>query len=108
MVALLLANPQNLNQDRIITGEKLDLPVVDPSSKTIQLKEGIFYAFLEEYPSSQAVKKAISRLSRQGVRYMIMNNGTSAGGTASRVVIGAYETQEALKEALLRVQEESE
>jgi hypothetical protein len=39
---------------------------------------------------------------------MVMHTATGAGGTASRVVPGPQETPEALQEALLGLQEESE
>lgn len=108
VAALLLANPQNLNQDLIFPGQKLVLPVIDPSSRAIELKEGIFYAFHGKYHSTQALQKAISALSRQSVRYTVVNTATSEGGVVKRVVIGAYETREDLAEALLRVKEETE
>ena len=108
MVALLLANPQKLNQDSLIIGEKLNLPRVDPKKQIIQLKEGIFYAFWGQYGSYRDLEEALSGLSRKSVRYSIMNTKTSAGRIVKRVVIGAYETQADLAQALLRVKGESE
>ena len=107
LTALLLANPQNRNQDLIFAGQKLNLPVIDPPTMTIQLPEGIYYALYGQCYSSQDLRQAISRLSRQSVRYTIMNSGTSGGGQSCRVVIGAYGTREDLEQALLRVKEGS-
>ncbi|MBI4643510.1 MAG: AAA family ATPase [Deltaproteobacteria bacterium] len=107
MTALLLANPQNLNQDMILPGQKLNLPVIEPSSQTIKLKEGIFYAFYGQYYSTQALQKTISELTRQSVRYTVLNTENSEGGASRRVIIGAYETQEDLEQALLRLKDES-
>ena len=107
LVALLLANPQNLNQDMIFPGQKLNLPEIDPSSQTIKLKEGLFYAFYGQCSSTQAMQKAISELTRQSVRYTILSTEKSDGGSSRRVIIGAYETEEDLEKALLRLEDES-
>jgi type II secretory pathway predicted ATPase ExeA len=107
VVALLLANPQNLSANRIFVGQKLNLPLIDPDHKTIQVKEGLFYALWEEYPGIQALQKAVSELSRQNVRYTVMNDDTAKGTISYQVLIGAYGSREDLEQALSRLDEDS-
>ena len=107
LVALLLANPQNLSANLIFPGQKLNLPLIDPDHQTIQMKEGVFYALWGEYPAIPSLQKAISRLSRQNVRYTVMNNEITAGDSSYRVLIGAYGSRKDLEQALSRVNEGS-
>lgn len=103
LVALLLANPQYLGENRIPAGQKLNLPVIDADNHTIQLKEGVFYALLGEYPSVHALQKTLSKLSRKDVRYTVMNNETAQKSSSYQVLIGAYGNQEDLDQALFQV-----
>ncbi|MBU4233470.1 MAG: AAA family ATPase [Proteobacteria bacterium] len=107
VVALLLANPQNLNANLIFPGQKLNLPQIDPVNQTIQMKEGIFYALWGTYPSIPSLQQTISRLSQQNVRYTVMNNDTTKGAISYQVLIGAYASREDLEQALSRVNKQS-
>lgn len=107
MVALVLANPQTLNSNLIFPGQKLNLPLIDPGNQIIQMKEGIFFALLGEYPSIPSLQKAISRLAQQNVRYTVMNNDTTKGAISYQVLIGAYANRKDLEQALSRVNKQS-
>jgi general secretion pathway protein A len=103
LVALLMANPQNLNANLIIVGQKLNLPRIDPVNQTIQMKEGILYALYGTYPSIPSLQQTISRLTQQTVRYAVINNHATKGVISYQVLIGAYANRKDLEQALSRV-----
>ncbi|MFH0726584.1 MAG: LysM peptidoglycan-binding domain-containing protein [Pseudomonadota bacterium] len=106
-VALLLANPHYVDENRILPGQKLNLPLINPANQTIQLNEGTFYALFGEYPSIRALQKAVSGMSRQNVRYTVMKTETPKGNSLFQVLIGAYGDQEGLDQALSGVKGKS-
>ena len=107
LVALLMANPQNLNANLIIAGQKLNLPRIDPVNQTIQMKEGILYALYGTYPSIPSLQQTISRLTQQNVRYAVINNHATKGVISYQVLIGAYANRKDLEQALSRVNKPS-
>ncbi len=107
LVALILANPQNLDPNLILVGQKLNLPLIDPVNQTIQTKEGILYALYGTYPSIPSLQQTISRLSQQNVRYAVINNNTTKGAISYQVLIGAYANRRDLEQALSRVKKQS-
>jgi type II secretory pathway predicted ATPase ExeA len=107
LAALLMANPQTLNANLIIVGQKLNLPRVDPVNHTIQMQEGIFYALYGTYPVIPALQQTISRLTQQNVRYAVINNHATKGVISYQVLIGAYANRKDLEQALSRVNKPS-
>ena len=101
--AILLANPETINVDLIAPGQKLTLPLINPDDQTILLRENQFYAGYGRYVSLPTLQKALSRLSQQGVRYLVVNTRNNQGNVTHRVVIGAYDSRTELEKALKRL-----
>lgn len=106
--AILLANPDTTNEDRISPGQKLSLPFINPADQTILLRENLLYAGYGRYASMPALQKALSRLSQQGVRYLVVNTRTAQGNVIHRVLIGGYDGRGDLDKALKRLKPGSE
>ncbi|MFP3867350.1 MAG: AAA family ATPase [Desulfobacteraceae bacterium] len=105
--AILLANPETINEDLIYTGQRLDIPSVNPAEQTIVLKENLFYAAHGRYLSIAGLQETLSRLGQQGVRYLVVNTKNNRGGVTHRVLIGGYENREDLNNALERIKANS-
>jgi hypothetical protein len=101
--AILLANPETINMDLIKPGQKLTLPLINPDNQTILLRENQFYAGYGRYFSMPTMQNTLSRLSQQGVRYLVINTRNSQGNVTHRVLIGSYESRGELEKALKRL-----
>jgi general secretion pathway protein A len=107
LVALLLANPQTINEDRISIGQKLILPQINPINKVIQLKEGIFYSYYSRYYSLSSFQQAIADLSKKGVRYQVLNTQNTNGSSSHRIILGAFANMDEVKQAIEKIKTKS-
>jgi general secretion pathway protein A len=105
--AILLANPETINVDLISPGQKLTLPLINTDDQTILLRENQFYAGYGRYFSMPTMQKTLSRLSQQGVRYLVINTRNNQGNVTHRVLIGSYESRGELEKALKRLKARS-
>ena len=106
--AILLANPETINEDLIITGQKLNIPKINPDDQTIILRENLFYAAYGRYSSMSSLQTALSYLSQRGARYLVLNTKNNQGYLTHRVLVGGYENRNDLNKALQRIKADSE
>ncbi len=98
--ALILANPEIDNEDKIVPGQALYLPEIDFPKETIRLKDQRFYAIYGRYQSAASLKIGISLLEKKQVHFVIRDTKGPRGVVVHRVFVGGYETEERLAEAL--------
>jgi type II secretory pathway predicted ATPase ExeA len=103
LVALILANPEIDNENRIFPGQALYLPEINFNKETIRLKDQRFYAVYGLYQSAESLKKDTAWLEKKQVRFVIRDTQGALGMVVHRVFLGGYETEEELTEALKSV-----
>ncbi len=98
--ALILANPEINDIDKIFPGQVLYLPEIDLPKETIRLKDQRFYAIYGHYQSGASLKIDTSWLEKKQVHFFIRDTKGNRGIVVHRVFVGGYETAEELAEAL--------
>ena len=103
LAALILANPEIDNEDKILPGQALYLPEINFPKETIRLKDQRFYAIYGHYQSAASLEKDISWLEKKQAHFVIRYTKGVLGMVVHRVFLGGYETEEELAEALKSV-----
>jgi hypothetical protein len=101
--ALILANPEIENEDKIFPGQALYLPEINFPKETIRLKDHRFYAVYGLYQSAESLRKDTTWLEKKQVHFVIRDTKGTRGMLVHRVLLGGYETEEELAEALKSV-----
>jgi len=101
--ALILANPEIDNEDKIFPGQTLYLSEINFPKETIRLKDQRFYAIYGRYKSAASLKEDTSWLEKKQVHFVIRDTKGARGMVVHRVFLGGYETEEELAEALKSV-----
>jgi hypothetical protein len=101
--ALILANPEIENEDKIFPGQALYLPEINFPKETIRLKDHRFYAVYGLYQSAESLRKDTTWLEKKQVHFVIRDTKGTRGMLVHRVFLGGYETEEELAEALKSV-----
>jgi type II secretory pathway predicted ATPase ExeA len=106
MVAILLANPNITNTDRIFLGQKLTLPVINSADNSISIRDNLF-VFYDRYDSMPSLSKALTYLNNLGVRHSVVEAEYGRGNVTYRVLIGGYENRTDLEKALTLIKAKS-
>jgi hypothetical protein len=99
LVALILANPEIDNENKIFAGQALYLPEINFPKETIRLKDQGFYAVYGLYQSAASLKKDTVWLEKKQVHFVIRDTTGTRGMVVHRVFLGGYETEEELASA---------
>jgi general secretion pathway protein A len=105
--AVILANPDIMNENLITPGQVLYLPVIDYRDEEIQLQDNLFYTPYGLYYSEISMQKDLVRLTNRKIKYLVRRTRQLDGIMAYRIYLGGYETQKALQEAKRQIQMES-
>ena len=100
LVALILANPELTNENKILPGQALYLPEINSDKETIRLRDNLFYAVYGRYVTSESLKKDSSWLEKQKVHFVLRDTKDSKRNMVHRVFLGGYETEAELEKAL--------
>jgi type II secretory pathway predicted ATPase ExeA len=106
LVAILLANPNTTNTDRIFLGQKLNLPVINSADNLISIRYNLF-ALYDRYDSKPSLSKALKYLNNLGVRHSVVETENDRGSVTYSVIIGGYENRRDLEKALTLIKAKS-
>ncbi len=98
--AIILANLRNSKEDLIHPGQILFLPEINFKNGIIKLRDDLYYASFGHFRSFETLQKVMSNLSKQKIRYLILNTIDNKGDTVHRVILGGYERSADLQKAL--------
>jgi type II secretory pathway predicted ATPase ExeA len=96
--AVILANPEITNENRIYLGQVIYLPRMNFADNQMQLRDNLFYAPYGRYYSVQSLQKDLYWLITQGVHYLVKKTQGPDGSTLYRVFLGGYVTAADLHE----------
>ena len=100
LVALILANPEITNENKILPGQTLYLPEISFDKETIRLRDKQFYAIYGRYLTSESLKKDTSWLQKKNVHFVLRDTKDSKRNVVYRVFLGGYGTEAELEKAL--------
>jgi len=100
LVALILANPEITNENKILPGQTLYLPEISFDKETIRLRDKQFYAIYGRYLTSESLKKDTSMLQKKNVQFVFRDTKDSKRNVVYRVFLGGYGTEAELEKAL--------
>ena len=103
LVALILANPEITNENKILPGQTFYLPEISFDKETIRLRDKQFYAIYGRYLTSESLKKDTSWLQQKNVHFVLRDTKDSKGNVVYRVFLGGYGTEAELEKALKSV-----
>ncbi len=107
MEAIILANLKNSKEDLLHPGQVLFLPRLKAATRTIQLRDRLFYALYDRFRSFAQLQEVMPWLNHTKVRYLILNSIDSAGVTNHHVILGGYEREKDLEKALKSLERKS-
>jgi len=107
LLAILLANRDNIKDDLIHPGQALSLPKVKLNGRMIQLDDNQLYAPYGRYHSPESLTNDTSRLKKKQVRFVVIRSRDSQNTTFYRVVFGDYNQETELQEVVLKMKTKS-
>jgi phage tail protein X len=99
--ALILANPELTDENKILPGQTLYLPEINPDNVTIRLRDKLLYTVYGRYESANILKKDSSRLEKREVLFVLRATKDSKRIMVHRVFLGGYATEAELEKALV-------
>jgi type II secretory pathway predicted ATPase ExeA len=103
LAALILANPELINDKKIFPGQTLYLPEISFDKETIRLRDKKFYAIYGRYLTSESLNKDTSWLQKKNVHFVLRGTKDSKRNMVYRVFLGGYETEAELEKAFVSV-----
>ena len=98
---ILRLNPNITDMDRIYPGQVIMLSTLNAADQNaLTMPEGLHYSRYGTYESWQALEQVVALLTKKNIKYLIVNTPNSVGGSTNEVIIGGYETDDALKAVL--------
>ena len=107
LLAILVANHNDIKDDLIYPGQTLHLPKVKLAGQMMQLDDNLFYAPYGRYHSPESLRTDTAWLKKNQVRFLVIRSRDSQGKTFHRVVFGGYSQEMELQEAILRMKTKS-
>jgi hypothetical protein len=107
LLAILLANRDNIKDDLIRSGQVLSLPKIKLHGRMMQLDDNQFYAPYGQYRSPESLSDDTSRLKKRQVRFLVIRSRDSQNMTFYRVVFGGYDQGTELQEVYLKMKPKS-
>jgi type II secretory pathway predicted ATPase ExeA len=103
LVALILANPEIADENKILPGQTFYLPEISSDKARIRLRDQQFYAIYGRYLTAESLKKDTSWLQQKNVHFVLRDTKNSKGKVVHRVFLGGYSTEAELEKALKSV-----
>lgn len=103
LLAMRLANRNDLKDDLIYPGQVLSLPKMKLAGRSMQLDDHLFYAPYGRYYSSESLSKDTNWLKNKKIRFFVLPSRDSKGKAFYQVVFGGYGQEAELQEALLKM-----
>jgi hypothetical protein len=100
LAAIILANPQITDEDKVYSGQVLYLPEIHFAKQQIRLKDHRFFVFYGDYLSAGSLKEVTAWLEDKKVDFVVRDTKDSKGNVLHRVFLGGYETEAELEQAL--------
>ena len=99
LLAIILANRDEISNDLVYPGQNLYIPEIDKRQQTMRLQDGSYYAPYALISSPERLKEITSWLKKKQVSFLVIRSRDDAGKPLHRVVIGGYQSQQDLKQA---------
>jgi hypothetical protein len=107
LLAILVANRNDIKNDLIHPGQTLHLPKVKLAGEMMQLDDNLFYAPYGRYYSLESLRTDTTGLKKKQVRFLVIRSRDSQGKSFHRVVFGGYGQETELQEAFLEMKTKS-
>ena len=107
LLAILVANRNDIKDDMIHPGQTLQLPKVKPAGEMMQLDDDLFYAPYGRYTSRESLRDDTTWLKKKQARFLVIRSRDSQGKPFHRVVFGGYGQKTELQEAFLKMKTKS-
>jgi len=107
LLAILVANRNDINDDMIHPGQTLQLPKVEAAGEIMQLDDNLFYAPYGRYTSRESLRDDTTWLKKKQARFLVIRSRDSQGKPFHRVVFGGYGKKTELQEAFLKMKTKS-
>jgi len=103
LLAILVANRNDIKDDMIHPGQTLHLPKVKLAGQMMQLDDNLFYTPYGRYSSPESLRNDTTWLKKKQVRFLVIRSRDSQGKTFHRVVFGGYIQEMELQETFLQM-----
>jgi hypothetical protein len=100
LAAIILANPEIDDEDKVYSGQVIFLPEINFAKRTIRLKDNRFYALYGNYLSAGSLKEETDGLEGKNAHFIVRDTKDSKGKELHRVFLGGYDTEEELEKVL--------
>ena len=107
LLAILVANRNDIKDDLIHPGQTLHLPKLKLAGQMMQLDDNLFYAPYGRYSSPESLRNDTTWLKKKQVRFLVIRSRDSQGKTFHRVVFGGYSQETELQQAFLQMKTKS-
>jgi len=107
LLAILVANHNDIKDDMIHPGQTLHLPKLKLAGQMLQLDDNLFYAPYGRYSSAESLRNDTTRLKKKQIRFLVIRSRDSQGQSFHRVIFGGYNQEMELQEALLKMKTKS-
>ena len=107
LLAILVANRNDIKDDLIYPGQTLHLPKLKLAGQMMQLDDNLFYAPYGRYSSPESLKTDTAWLKKKQVRFLVIRSRDSQGKTFHRVVFGGYSQETELEQIFLQMKTKS-
>jgi hypothetical protein len=107
LLAILVANSNDIKDDMIHPGQTLHLPKVKLAGQVMQLDDNLFYAPYGRYSSPESLRDNTAWLKKKQVRFLVIRSRDSQGKSFHRVVFGGYGQETELQEAFSKMKTKS-
>src|SRR3989339_777082 len=88
LLAILVANHNDIKDDMIHPGQTLHLPKVKLAGQMMQLDDNLFYAPYGCYSSAESLRNDTTRLKKKQIRFLVIRSRDSQGQSFHRVIFG--------------------
>lgn len=103
LLAMRLANRNELKDDLIYPGQALILPKMKLAGQGMQLDDRMFFAPYGRYHSPESLSKGTNWLKKKEIKFLVLRSRDTKGKAFYQVVIGDYGQEAELEGAFLKM-----